>query len=192
MTSFYNHDLISGSNTFAIFYVALAFAIFLCWPKLKYYLWLTVAPTIIWHGMCFLPYIDKTLESHSMTLIFISWLNDCHFYPTLFEEEAGILLYPRPSVCIKTFTGDSPMDEDWRNAFGILMCMEIWDGDMAMALARGYAMARHWLGLVCVNLSSISDELYYPQSSNRAYTSPLTGTQTLQCHFVTLGPVVQS
>ena len=35
------------------------------------------------------------------------------------------------------------MNEDWRNAFGILMCREICDG----VLAQGYAMARHRLTL---------------------------------------------
>ena len=35
------------------------------------------------------------------------------------------------------------MNVDWRNAFGILMCREIY----AMAQARGYAMVRHRLAL---------------------------------------------
>ena len=35
------------------------------------------------------------------------------------------------------------MDEDWRKAFEILMCMEICDGPGA-----GYAMVRHRLALV--------------------------------------------
>ena len=29
---------------------------------------------------------------------------------------------------LETVTGNSPMDEDWRNAFGILTCAEICDG----------------------------------------------------------------
>ena len=29
---------------------------------------------------------------------------------------------------LETVTGNSPMDEDWRNAFGILICTEICDG----------------------------------------------------------------
>ena len=73
----------------------------------------------------------------------------------LFEEKGGILLYSlsiRTSVYnvtpllidhlsknLKTFTGDSPMDEDW-NAFGILMCREICDG-----AGTGNAMALHRL-----------------------------------------------
>ena len=32
------------------------------------------------------------------------------------------------SYNLETVTGNSPIDEDWRNAFGILMCMEICDG----------------------------------------------------------------
>ena len=32
------------------------------------------------------------------------------------------------SYNLETVTGNSPMDEDWRNIFGILMCTEICDG----------------------------------------------------------------
>ena len=33
-----------------------------------------------------------------------------------------------PPKLFETVTGNSPMDEDWRNAFGILMSIEICDG----------------------------------------------------------------
>ena len=32
----------------------------------------------------------------------------------------------------ETVTGNSPMDEDWRNTFGFLMCMKICNGAGAM------------------------------------------------------------
>ena len=32
------------------------------------------------------------------------------------------------SLNLETVTGNSPMDEDWRNTFGILMCTERCDG----------------------------------------------------------------
>ena len=41
------------------------------------------------------------------------------------------------------------MDEDWRNAFGILICRRY-----AMAFARGYAMARRRLALFSTVLST--------------------------------------
>ena len=33
-----------------------------------------------------------------------------------------------PNSKLETVTGNSPMNEAWRNAFGILMCWEICDG----------------------------------------------------------------
>ena len=43
------------------------------------------------------------------------------------------------------------MDEDWRNAFGILMCTKICDGTGA-----GYAMARRRLALVIDVMQALS------------------------------------
>ena len=61
------------------------------------------------------------------------------------------LFLPNSSLAIlaRTLTlssGNIPMNEDWRNAFGILMCRQI--QMYAMALTWGYAMARHQPALV--------------------------------------------
>ena len=40
------------------------------------------------------------------------------------------------------------MDEDWRIAFGIFLCARRY----AMALARGYVMARYRLALVVIKI----------------------------------------
>ena len=52
------------------------------------------------------------------------------------------------------------MDEDWKNAFGILICAGICDGDV-----RGYAMACHRLALIKIlALLSIINKAFSPKS----------------------------
>ena len=92
---------------------------------------------VLWYHLrrpCVCPFVHLSVVRPS---VFCFRMVTCQLYP------ASVRPAVRTSVCsvtpwllehlswnLKTFTGDSPMDEDWRNAlnFGILMCAGICDG----------------------------------------------------------------
>ena len=53
------------------------------------------------------------------------------------------------SLNLETVTGNSPTDEDWRNAIGILMCAEICD-DAGAGICNGALSTCSSFDLFCI------------------------------------------